>query len=318
MHSKLTVWNIRDIQGAFYQLSAGARALFTPDPYIERLVLERVRRIANHSETIIVMGEELTIGWIENNWESLSLFGGEDHYLILDAQKIKVDVEELLLSDRVDLTDKDVLFCFAKKSELYKKIIKKNAWQVFTVESPPFWKDGELLTMLCDEYKIRLSSEAHQYILQAVPGTIEDFSLLSSQLALLFPKAKEISKEEIRTVISPYKVDQFHLASLLAQRNRVGFLKEVLSLSLGFQMMEELFRMVQFHFLKLIDTSYTKGKTKLSKYDKEILIHSKLWKQEDLERVIFYFKELEIQAREKDPTIRNKLRAALLVNLIKM
>lgn len=316
MHSKVTIWNIRDQKCEFYRIENGVSALFTPDPHIENIVLtKRKQRLPEKS--ILMMGDELTTVWIEDNWESLSLFGGADRFLILESQKLSSAVQELLLSDRVDFADQKILFCFSKKNDFYKQICKNKQWQVFTVEAPPFWKDAEVLTMLCDENNVRLSLDAHHYVIQAVPGTIEDFSILASQLSLLFPDKSELSLEDVKSVLSPYKVDHFYLAGLLAQRKRIDFLKEILSLSLDFPMMEELFRMVQFHFLKLIDTSYASSKTKLSKYDKEIMMHSKLWKKEELERVILYFKELEYLARTKDMHVRNKLREALMANLIK-
>lgn len=316
MHSKVTIWNIRDQKCDFYHIGNGVSALFTPDPHIENMVLTKRKQIES-DKSILMMGEELTSAWIEDNWESLSLFGGVDSFLILESQKILPSVQEILLSDRIDFANQNILFCFSKKNDFYKQICKKKQWHVFTVEAPPFWKDAEVLTMLCDENNVRLSLDAHHYIIQAVPGTIEDFSILASQLSLLFPSKSELSLEDIKSVLSPYKVDHFYLVGLLAQRKRIDFLKEILSLSLDFPMMEELFRMVQFHFLKLIDTSYATSKAKLSKYDKEIMMHSKLWKKEELERIIIYFKELEYLARTKNIHVRNKLREALMANLIK-
>jgi hypothetical protein len=60
-----------------------------------------------------------------------------------------------------------------------------------------------------------------------------------------------------------------------------------------------------------------KKKKKLSKYDREIESYSNKWKQDELERVILYFKDLEFSARMKDLTTKNRLREALLANLIR-
>lgn len=316
MLSKLTIWNIREESCPFYD-ETGVVALFTPDPYIEKLILQR-RKKRTGGGAVLLLGDEVTIEWLENNLDTLSLFGGDEHYLILDAQKMIPSVNSALLEGRFDLSDKKILLCFSSKNDFFKKISKDSQWACYDIEAPPFWKDGELLTYICEENRVRLSVEAHQFILQAVPGTIGDFSTLAGQLYLNFAEKEEIARSDVESILSAYKVDQFRLAALLSQKKRVEFLKELLSLPLGFEEMEELFRMIQFHFLKIIDPSYMRQKKKLSKYDREIEQYSRMWKPEELERVLLYFKDLELAARSRDLSIKNRLREALLANLIRV
>ncbi len=313
MLSKLSIWNSLSVGSPLWEQS-GTWALLTPDPHIEKFILDR--RKGRDGERILLLGDELSIDWIESNWTTLDLFGGSSAYLVLEAQKISSSVANALLEDRWDLSERDILFCFSKKCELFKNLGKKEWLPCFEVEAPPFWKEAELLSFICDQYQVRLSAAAQTFILQAVPNSIEDYILVASQLSLSYPHEDEIMVEQVKKILSPYRVDQFRLASLLAQRKWVAFFDKVLSLPFSYPMLEELFRMLQFHFLKLRDTSYMDNKKRLSKYDREIKAHAQLWHSHELDRVLSFLKELEFLARKKDITIRNKLRSALLRRIV--
>ena len=72
---------------------------------------------------------------------------------------------------------------------------------------------------------------------------------------------------------------------------------------------------VQSHLIKLYDFDYTNDKARLTKYDREVIAQSKIWKKTDLEKAISYFSDLEVKAKEKNPLLFGMIKKGLLRTL---
>jgi hypothetical protein len=309
MHSKFDFFTLENDLSIY---SASLGALFTKEPYIEHFVIERWR---NRGETRFYFGVDITPEWVENNLQSLALFGNSDQFVILQAEMISSAGIQALSS--VEFDGQELLLCFSRKSDYFGELKKSELWECATIDAPPFWHDGELLRFFCQKNEVVLAPEAFNFVLSALVASIDEFSNLTKQLALIFGanRQQNITLEELKSVVSPVKLDQFHLLTLLAQKNRVQFLQEVTELKPDLKMLEELCRLVCSHFIKLADVSYMDKKKRLSSYDKKIAAHAKLWTLSDIEKVIEFFGHLTYLARSRDPSVLNCLREVLLLNI---
>ena len=81
-----------------------------------------------------------------------------------------------------------------------------------------------------------------------------------------------------------------------------------MSVTHGDDSLQRFFAFMQKHMGKICDSSYLNSKKKLSKYDRQILSCSKIWKKDDAMRSIDYFKDLEVEARLRKPLLSQRLR----------
>ena len=105
------------------------------------------------------------------------------------------------------------------------------------------------------------------------------------------------------------------MAEEFAQKKQT-FFSELLRLELADKELIEFFRFMQGHLLKMLDTSYADKKNRLSKYDKALMAHSRLWKDSQLKRAIHHFSELELMAKRKDKTLQEKMRQNYLAQFL--
>ena len=299
----------------FAKIENGAYLLSSYNPFMERFVLDELKKNSSLSPFRIIVGEDLTVDWLEENVNSFSLFGAMESILILDCENISSACFDFFQSDSFSVTDQVLVLSFTKKSDFFNELSKIKSWIGFKIEAPRFWEMGQLLTFILERQNIRLSYSASQYFLSAVPEEISEYVTVLQSVKLSYPDELEISEQQLKNVLSASKIDGFALAALLSQKKTVLFLEKVLELPFDFETYRQLFSLIQFHFLKLSDTSYVAKKKKASKYDKQILSHAGLWNSGEIQRTILYFKKLEILAKSKDPTIIDQIRLTFIESL---
>ena len=86
--------------------------------------------------------------------------------------------------------------------------------------------------------------------------------------------------------------------------------KKLLELEPDFEAMRSLFYFLQTHMAKISDPRFIEKKSKPSKYDKQILSQSKLWKQNELLLVMEFLRSLEHKAKTKNNFIKSDIRSA--------
>jgi hypothetical protein len=125
---------------------------------------------------------------------------------------------------------------------------------------------------------------------------------------LNFPDSKEISVNEVKSLFTLDKLDQFALASLFTRKKFLDFYDRLVMLEGDFGKMRGFFNFMQGHLTKLADTSYLAQKPRLTQYDKDLQSTSKLWTREEITVEIERFNQWEIQSKSKDSFLWNDLR----------
>jgi hypothetical protein len=157
---------------------------------------------------------------------------------------------------------------------------------------------------------LNIDSSVVQYILDSVPNNTSEFVQALSKMRRFHVKWSYSGqqKELLQELVSKTRVDQFSLASKFSQRNKAFFYKSLIDTELDFDSLRSLFNFMQGHLLKLYDPSYMYKKPRMTKYDKEIDAHSKLWDRKDLLLAVNQFSDFEILAKQKSDLLLTQLR----------
>lgn len=308
MHSKWKVWDFFKSNGnSLREGEEGLYSFYAFDPLISKLFIERVpRKILDGEKFNVLIGNEITEQWIDDNLLSLGLFGNNESYLIHFAEKIPKHIQEIFIKKELICDSRFVVLIFNEQNDFFKQLLKNDSYKSIEVTPPMFWENKELLEFFSYYLEVYLNFEASQLVLDSIePGCSEYYNLLN-QLKINFPEEK-IDKEKLLQILEKNKLDQFELAALFSNKKFNDFYKLLIE-----RMKDNAFYslnyFIQSHILKMLDTSYLDGKKKLSKYDRQILSDSQKWTPESLERAMSYFKKLEILYRENEELFLQNLK----------
>jgi hypothetical protein len=131
-------------------------------------------------------------------------------------------------------------------------------------------------------------------------------------IKLNYPEAQQIGLNEIKSLLTFEKLDQFNLASLLARKKNKDFYLKLMLLENDFEKMRGLFMFMQSHLIKMVDTSYLKQKTRLNQYDKDLQSTSKNWKTDELVKEIEKFNRWELLCKKKSTGLWNEIKQSYL------
>lgn len=264
------------------------------------------------SELKIVFGEELTTEWWEDNFLSLSLFGNSESYIILNASSLKSDHLDLLKRDDLFLQDRKVFFLFDQETDLCKKLSKNDSINVHILEEAKHWEGRELFDFWCSQFKLSLSYQAKERALSLLNHESNEFINLLKVLEVNYVDKKEISISDLEEVITPSRFNKFELAELFCSRKFKDFYQKMLVLNPDRKEIEDFSYFMQGHLIKLIDPSLIANKNYLSKYDKNIISHSRLWNEQKLQNAMIYFEEIVLKVRTQDPFLDFEFKTKLL------
>lgn len=313
MHSKWQIWDFfNSYPMNSWQEAEGIFVLQTFDSQSLRLVKDSLMAQAGDKIFLHKVGEDLTVEWLENEFQGLSLFGPGESYIIHRPETIPAASLEYMLSDRFDVSGRLVALCYDQDSAGLKKLVKKVGVTYCQVEAPRFWETQKLLDFICFYFKIPLSFESKQYLLESLEGSFDILYQAAQAIKISFPEQKEISLSQTEEIVSREKLDQFLLAQIFGKKKMVEFFERILELKLEFDQMRFFFGFMQSHLIKIADTSYLTGKARLSNYDKDILNAAKIWKQDELMRWIARFSQWEILAKKKDDTLDGQIKQSYL------
>ena len=241
----------------------------------------------------VVFGPEITQDWVDQKLKTMDLFGGVDNFLIHFAEGIDPQVfEQFLKPEDLLLDNRHIIFNFSKESKLFAKFTGSDDVDGIQVLAPAFWEEKELLRFLGSHKGVYLSFDAEQFFCERVPFDIGKYSDLLDTLSLMTEAQSEVSVEMIKQVLVESKFDQFKLAELFGAKKMVPFYRELIELVEQNQDCYGFLYFMHNHMQKVFDPSYTEGKKRLSKYDKQILHQQKLWGPEQSARAANYFNDL--------------------------
>jgi DNA polymerase III delta subunit len=308
MHSKWKVWDFFKANSTTIDnKKKGIYSLFSSDSIITKFMIDQIPRKELEGEKLHVLtGSDITSQWLDDNLQTLGLFGNSESYLIHFAEKIPKNIQQRLLSEEFLLDERYIILVFNESNDFYKAICKND--NIYSIEINPimFWESKEFLEFMASKLKVYLSFEASQIILDSIEPTGINFYNILNQLKLNFNE-DTIDKDNLLEVLNEDKVDLFEFAALFSSKNFSKFYNLCMR-RLNSSSIYSLVYFMQSHLLKLIDTSYLDNKKKLTKYDRQILADSKLWNNTQLERAILYFKKLEEMNRESEEMLLHQFR----------
>lgn len=87
---------------------------------------------------------------------------------------------------------------------------------------------------------------------------------------------------------------------------------KLLELSHDYDLLRSFSNFMQGYLLKVVDLSYVAKKSRVIKYDDQIVNQFCMWDKEDVLKEIDFFTDLEILSKTKDIKIKNVLRSYYL------
>ena len=316
MHSKYKIWDfIKQNKNTITSSSDGLVCIYSYEPLFNHMLIENIYKKFDREDFKALRAKELSPTWVEDNLNSLSLFGNTESYIINQAEDLSEELKESLFEPSLDLSNRSVILIFNKSDKFFQKISKNKEIKTYSITEHPFWEADKLLEFVLSRFSLRLTYEAKEYVLEVVNNSYIDFLNLASKLELSFNDS-EISKDMLDELIVKNRVDNFEFARLFGYKNSKAFYKKIIDTSLSFDEMRALFYFLQTHMLKIASTDHIYKKTKQTKYDKQILEQSKIWKSHELELSITLLKKLEFMAKLKNPLILNDLKSSRLRSLL--
>ena len=305
MHFKGLPWDF--LHSDFVPRESGICGFYCSDFYLQKLLLGRMFS----GKFSVLWGRDVSFDWFRDNIVNSSLFSTQGKYLIYDSEHIGTEVKQAILEHR-DWEDKGILLCFSKKEGFFKELSKLSGAGCVHIEPPRFWEGEKLLKFLCEQMKVPMSHDAKSYFLDAVPFKIRDFIQTLKFLSLNVPQEGELSRKMVEELVEPKELNLFVLASFLSSKKFEEFYGRLVKKRVNYDTYRSVFSFMQTHLLKLGDTGYMEKKSRLSKYDREILTYSKCWSEDEIRMQLRGMGEWEIRAKMRDPFLVSRLRCHLL------
>lgn len=311
MHSKWQIWDFfSSFQKDYLNQFNGVLILQSFDPLSMKMVKDHLLEALNDRTLHHKNASDVTLEWVEEEFEALSFFGGADNFYIHRSHELSQDLLEKIL--QLELSGRFIVLSFEQENATLKKIIKEGKANILSVVTPGFWEISKLLDFVALKLKAPLSYETKQWLLDVVENDLPEFYNACTVLKLNFPDSKEISLSQAKEVISVEKLDQFQLASLFSRKKFSEFFDRLLKVDEDFDRLRALSLFMQSHLIKMLDTGYLEKKARPTSYDKEISSASKLWKNHELLREIERFNRWEILSKRKEFLVWHEIKDAHL------
>lgn len=286
----------------------GVYAVRAFDPVVMKLFKDQVpKEYLEEGKFNIMLGKEVTSSWIEENLRTLGLFGNSESYLIHNAQEMPKDAKAALLDEGLIVDDRYIVLSFSSSDDFFSELSAKEDVNGIEITPPMFWETREFLEFFSSYTGVYLDYQAGQRLQEAVEPTCSNYLNILEQLKINFGN-ESIDLHKLNQIVKQEKLDQFLLAELFGSKKFSGFYKRLLETNLDNISLLRFFAFMQKHMGKICDPSYLDSKKKLSKYDRQILSCSKIWKKSDALRSIDYFKNLEVEAKLSKPMLVQKIR----------
>jgi hypothetical protein len=311
MHSKWQIWDFfSSFQKDYLSTYQGVLAINCFDPICLKMLKDFLIKGAQGRVLHHKIAAEVNRQWIEEEFQTLSLFGGAESFFIHQAQDIKAENLDLLGS--LNLSDRFVLLCYETEGANWKKLVKDGKIATLVIEPPRFWELSKLLDFTANYLRLPLSYDAKTWILDSLDNNLSVFYNVCTVLKLNFPETKEVSIADVKSLFTLDRLDQFAMASLFTRKKMIDFYDRLVLLEGDFDKMRGFFNFMQSHLIKLSDTSYLTQKPRLTQYDKDLLGTSKLWNTSDITKSIETFNQWEILSKKKDSSLWSEIRSTHL------
>jgi hypothetical protein len=311
MHSKWQIWDFfYSFDKTFLSKFQGVLLLNTFDVTSLKLVKDFLFKTKAEREIKHKVASEISKNWLDDEFNSMSLFVNEDCFFIHQAQELSSDIIEFISSLRLE--NRFIILSFENQGPHWKKIIKDPNFKILELEGPKHWENSKLLDFVASYFRLPLSFEAKSWIIDYTDNSLSSFYHSASVLKINYPTSNDIGILQVKELILSDKLDQFALASIFCKKRFVDFYHRLLLQAGDFDKMRDLFRFMQSHLIKLSDLSYLSEKTRLTSYDKDLQSCEKLWKKQELSDEISAFSRWEIMCKQKNNLLWHELKAKAL------
>ena len=304
MHFKGLPWDfLRQHSHLMKGGEGGFWGFYCGDFYLQKILLNRMG-VENFS---VHWGEDLTYEGFRDSIVNRGLFSARKNHVVYSAERLRGEVKDAILQylPREGLT---ILLCFSKKEKFFDKMSQNSGAKLLQIEPPRFWEGEKTLNFLCEQMKLRLANEAKSYLLDALPNKIPDFIQVLKFLSLNVPSDGELSRSRVEKLVEMRELDPFRLADILSTKKFKEFYGMLVEKRVDFDTYRSIFSFMQTHLLKLGDPGYARKKSRLSRYDRNILSHSANWSAEEVGIQLKRMGEWEIQAKKRSPFLHTHLR----------
>jgi hypothetical protein len=307
MHSKWQIWDFfssyrRDTLKSF----EGILALNTFEPTCLKLVKDYLLRDLNERIIHYKMASDVTKSWIEEEFQTLSLFGNLDCFFIHEAHELSSDIIDHL--GKLNLEGRFIILSFENEQSGWKRVLKDSKFTTLLIESPRFREYNKLLDFVCSYLRLPLSFETKNWILDSLENDLGSFYNAAFLLKLNFPEAREVGLNQVKEILTLDKLDRFQLASHFSRRKLEHFFDRLVELEGDFEKMRGFFMFLQSHLVKMLDPTYASKKPSLTQYDKEIQSTSRIWKTDELLEHLRLFNHWEILCKKKDDKLWTEIK----------
>ena len=316
MHSKWQIWDFfSSFQKDYFKTFQGIVAINCFDPICLKMMKDFLLHTSLEKNVLHKLASEVSVSWLEDEFQSLSLFGVGDSFVIHQAQDLKTDVFEIL--QKLEISDRFLVLAFDSENLLWKKLIKENRIPTLVIEPPRFWELNKLLDFIASYLRLPLAYEAKSWILDSLENDLSCFYNTCTVLKLNYPDSPEVKVDQVKSLFVLDRLDQFSMASNFARKKFDVFFDRLIQLEGDFDKMRQFFNFMQSHLIKMADTSYLSKKPRLTQYDKDLQGTSKLWSSDDLLREVRRFSSWEILSKKKDQNLWHELKKSYLASLHK-
>ncbi|HLE10475.1 MAG: hypothetical protein A2504_16180 [Bdellovibrionales bacterium RIFOXYD12_FULL_39_22] len=294
MYSKYSPWDFKREHDSVLSTNGDKfYAIKSADCYVEKFVIDRVKKHHSDISWVMTTGSQLTVSWLEEQLLEFNFFKGNDGHIVLGSELISSAVKDFFLANAKKLDNYVVLF-FQKSTKGFEELVKGSG-TFFSIEAPNFWEWSRYLSYLLAEMEVSLSAEIRNYIVSNVPNTPDD-TIRAINATKELDKEK-ISPEELKELLGGNRLDVFAMASLWTQKKRGAFYQKIIDGGLDEEQVKTLFAFMQGHLIRLSDPSYLEKKSSLSKYDREISQMSQQWTAQEVAKDLRIFADGYLKIR---------------------
>jgi DNA polymerase III delta subunit len=318
MHSNWPIWDFFSSypKGSWRQLK-NPISLVSFDALSLRWMKEHLLSgLSTEEKPKLLLGGEIKLDWLKEQWESLSFFWNSESYIILMAEELSSDVKNYLLEKNFDGSECQMALTFQIENAFSKKWMAKKNASIVQIIAPRFWEHQKLIDFLSSYFKLPLNLEAKNYLLQAIEPDMTHLAQVLRQIKLVYPQSSLVQLEDIFPLIEQTRIDQFQLATFLNKKQFNEFFEKLNQLTFDYSKWRLLFWFLTTHFIKVFDPSYLEKKNRLNNYEKEILLTKKIWKENELECLIKFLEQVSTSLKLKSPTIQAQLKHVYLTQLM--
>ena len=250
---------------------------------------------------------DVNVQWFENRFFSKDFFLKEESYIFIQSEQADKALQHFILTQLSILDKRNILFFFEKGEGFFSQLCHSPKVQGWKINTPLFWQKDKLFDFLCSQMQVSLPYKIREYLLESVKSETHEIINVLKTLKLARPLDRPLRVDDVQALIHPNNLDIFKLAHLYGERRFAHFYEKLLKHDCSYDDLQGLFHFLGTHLMKILDTGYTKGKKRLSEYDKKIQSQKALWKDEEVLVHLKKMAEMEMGCKKKDSALRYKL-----------